>query len=60
MKETQLIQLKGGMSFKIVFPSTKTDCDLVFVLMVTEVVLTFFCAVNFVQFFHVEHYSGLL
>lgn len=28
--------------------------------MVTQVVLTFFSAVNFVHFFHVEHHSGLL
>lgn len=44
-------KLLCGMSFKAVFASTKADCDLVFVLMVTGVALTFFCAGNFVKFF---------
>lgn len=50
MKETQLYHSKV-VCLKIIFASTKTSCDLVFVLMVTGVVLTFFCAVNFLQFF---------
>lgn len=59
LKETQLYHSKV-LCLKIIFASTRTDCDLVFVLMVTGVVLTFFCAVNFLQFFNVEHHSGLL
>lgn len=35
------------------------DCLLVFVLMFGGVVLIFFHTVHFVQFFRVEHYSGL-
>lgn len=59
-KRHSCTKLMGGMSSKIIFASTKTECDLVFVLIVTGIALTSFCAVNFVQFFHVEHHSGLL
>lgn len=59
MKETQLYHSDVG-CLKIMFASTRTDCDLLFVLMVTGVVLTFFCAVNFSTVFNVEHHSGLL
>lgn len=49
IKETQLYHSKV-VCLKIIFASTRTDCDLVFVLMVTGVVLTFCCAVNFLRF----------
>lgn len=59
MQETQLYHSKV-VCLKIIFASARSDCDLVFVLMVTGVELPFFCAVNFLQFFNVEHHSGLL